>query len=538
MLSLSQTKWCAAIGTVLVTLIALLIGVFAAIRADSGVCEHEWENGQCLKCHEECEHPGYVGGKCYVCGKECVEHVFQDGICTVCHYQCRHEKYEDGHCAVCGMECGHERFEKGVCSVCGWECPHEEFAGGECVKCGVPCEHTRGWTEDYLCADCGYPCTHGEFADGFCTVCGKPCMYDFGKPGVCDICGYKCPHNEFEDSVCTECGYRCPHKKWLGGLCMTCLKVCDHPSHTMGGQCKDCGEYVRHTYEDSVCSVCGKHLELLTSRMTDEFFRDVPEKGTVEKIEYPSIRYEDNAEIVKKMQVYLPYGYSEKQKYNLLILCAGLGDNEEYFFTNTHYYMDGTERHFKDCLDQAIYTRVCDPLIVVNISWARDYYETEPQNWIDSPQMGQEIRDIILPYMIEHYSLYAENTEWSTMVANRDHVAMYGLSYGALLINKGIIPYCYDLIAWYTDASNASPHASAAVDKIKESGLPMRMYMCSYSSDEISKETTKTAYHDILQGCKGIVVDGYTGLELEFKDHGHSVDMFDAMVYNSLQIFF
>ncbi len=52
------------------------------------VCEHEFENGVCVKCEEPettCEHE-FVDGACIKCEmpEETCEHEFVDGTCTSC----------------------------------------------------------------------------------------------------------------------------------------------------------------------------------------------------------------------------------------------------------------------------------------------------------------------------------------------------------------------------------------------------------------------------------------------------------------------
>ena len=71
-------------------------------------------------------------------------------------------------------------------------------------------------------------------------------------------------------------------------------------------------------------------------KIPDEYLRRVENGGTVEKIAYPSKDYTgDGAEITKHAYVYLPPEYSPDQRYDLLVLCHGIGGHEgEWGFGN------------------------------------------------------------------------------------------------------------------------------------------------------------------------------------------------------------
>ena len=49
-----------------------------------GGADHNWKDGVCEECGEECEHEKHnKDGECTECGEE-VEHTYKDGKCTIC----------------------------------------------------------------------------------------------------------------------------------------------------------------------------------------------------------------------------------------------------------------------------------------------------------------------------------------------------------------------------------------------------------------------------------------------------------------------
>ena len=407
-----------------------------------------------------------------------------------------------------------------------------------CVVCGEKCLHGNCW-ENGICTSCGSKCTHQEYLDGECTVCGYTCPHNTWKNGTCQCCDRVCTHREWKDGACALCGIACEHDHWEKGECGTCHEKCAHTVHNAQGICLICGEHVSHDFaEGMVCSVCGKPLSFLYGQIPDEAFAEVPEKGTVEYVDYDSIRYATGEPIVKHMEVYLPYGYNEDTKYNLLIMMPGMGATETYFFANEHNYNDGTDVYLKDMFDNAIYNGVCEPLIAVAVSWCDAGSYTEPMNSKDYNQVAKEMRNIILPYIADHYSVYAPSGAEEDLINNRDHVAFYGLSYGALMIQFGVLPGCYDLIGSYAFVSSASESMDYAASVIGESGLPMKMFLCGYGSDEISKATTHNAYATLQYRLPEIFRDGVNSFEIECPGFQHTLELFDTMLYNTLLVAF
>ncbi len=77
--------------------------------------QHNFENGFCTGCGEECEH-NFENSICTICGKSC-EHNFENGTCTICGKSCEHN-FENGFCTVCDVfEPATDENEDGVYEI-------------------------------------------------------------------------------------------------------------------------------------------------------------------------------------------------------------------------------------------------------------------------------------------------------------------------------------------------------------------------------------------------------------------------------------
>ncbi len=179
--------------------------------------------------------------------------------------------------------------------------------------------------------------------------------------------------------------------------------------------------------------------------------------GKVEKISYPSRDYAgDGAEITKYALVYLPYGYNADERYDVLVLCHGIGGTEnEWGFRNQY------------CIGRNVVDRLIDegavrPLIVVcpNGRSSADCYNTSMANAASFYAFGQELRNDLLPYIDANYATYGSDTP-DDLSASRDHRAMAGLSMGGMqTINIGLCE-CPDLFSAF-GAFSAAPTSYTA----------------------------------------------------------------------------
>lgn len=89
------------------------------------------------------------------------------------------------------------------------------------------------------------------------------------------------------------------------------------------------------------------------------------QRGEVRKFFYDTETYEGDAShpMHKEAWVYLPYGYSEGRKYNVLYLLHGGGVNQNWWFQD---YPDTVT-----ILDNMMAKKICEPCIIVTPTYYR-----------------------------------------------------------------------------------------------------------------------------------------------------------------------
>jgi enterochelin esterase-like enzyme len=199
------------------------------------------------------------------------------------------------------------------------------------------------------------------------------------------------------------------------------------------------------------------------------------EVGTIEHIEYKSKDYfGDGAEVTKEANVYLPAGYSEDKKYNVLILMHGIGGDE------AEWGMTGSSSKVKMIMDNLSYYGDIEGFIVVTPNGrSTANHAKEGSDYNSFYCFGQELRNDLIPYIDSHYSTYADYSEDGyDLSAARDHRAMAGLSMGGMqTINIGLNE-CTDLFAYFGafSAAPTSYAASKTANNLKDSEYDIKFF--------------------------------------------------------------
>lgn len=158
--------------------------------------------------------------------------------------------------------------------------------------------------------------------------------------------------------------------------------------------------------------------------------------GVLNKLTYQiweSFSYEEQTqELTKEAWVYLPYGYSEEQKYSVFYLSHGGWSNE-----TTVMGTDRNPRDFKYVIDNAIENVEIQPLIIVlptynNLSGSDSGDYSLALQLTD--QFHNELIYDLIPAVENKYSTYAESTDLEGLKASRDHRGFGGFSMGSVNI--------------------------------------------------------------------------------------------------------
>lgn len=147
------------------------------------------------------------------------------------------------------------------------------------------------------------------------------------------------------------------------------------------------------------------------------------QQGRLEKLTYDtweSFTYEQKTQkLTKEAWVYIPYGYSDDEKYNVFYLSHGGWSNETSLMGT-----DEAPRVFKNIIDNAIQDGKIKPLIIV----LPTYNNTSEEDSGDyslairlTNNFHNELVNDLIPAVESRYSTYAEDTTPEGLKKSRDH---------------------------------------------------------------------------------------------------------------------
>ena len=265
-------------------------------------------------------------------------------------------------------------------------------------------------------------------------------------------------------------------------------------------------------------------------------YRVAPQEGggTVGKITYPSADYtaDDGTEVMKNALVYLPAGYSEDQRYDLLVLCHGIGgDENEWGFRSPGSVA-------KSIVDRLIAEGAIKPLIIVipNGRSTANYSDKSFGNMQSFYSFGREIRNDLLPWIDSHYATYGADSPEDPAAA-RAHRYMAGLSMGGMqTINIGLCE-CLDLFSAFGafSAAPTSYSASQVASKVDASGeYPVRFfYSVCGTGDSIAYASASAAAKDLPSHSSRFTESNWLWQECP---GDHNFDVWYLGLYNFLRI--
>ena len=273
----------------------------------------------------------------------------------------------------------------------------------------------------------------------------------------------------------------------------------------------------------------------LPEKLPDEYRTGMQEgAGTVEKIEYPSKDYtNDGAEVTKHALVYLPAGYPEAGQYDLLVLCHGIGgDENEWGFLNPTCIG-------RNLVDHLIANGEIRPLIIVmpNGRSTADYNDTSFGNAQSFYVFGQELRNDLLPYMDAHFATRASRHPDDPAFARMTR-SMAGLSMGGMqTINIGLCE-CLDLFSAFgafSAAPTSYPAASVAkkLEAFPEEDRIRFFYSICGTEDGTAYASAAAAAKDLPEYSGRVDETNFLWQELP---GGHDFNIWNLGLYNFVRI--
>ena len=292
-----------------------------------------------------------------------------------------------------------------------------------------------------------------------------------------------------------------------------------------------------HSFVKGTCSVCGAKPEFLTDWLPDEFYQETNHAGTVTAVEYDTRAFAayDLLTYHKRMNVYLPYGYDETKPYNVLVLIHGQGDNEDDWLVDTHE-SGGHAMCGRIILDNIFEKGLAEPCIVVTPVTETKHVQGLTAGIV---QMQDELRETILPYIVEHYSTYAKDGSVAGLQAARSHFGLGGLSNGALFTYEGGMRHDFDLFGSYCAFSgNGEPWKTVSAIQTDEfAALPVDcLFTGAGSLNDWQQNYTKIGFEHFLEKDSRFV-EGENAWNVDVNG-GHEWKVWFTCLYNAMQVMF
>ena len=239
-------------------------------------------------------------------------------------------------------------------------------------------------------------------------------------------------------------------------------------------------------------------LEYTEEAANEKWFVPVPEKyrmeaevqGRIERLEYESARPDGKTD-TKYLNVYLPHNYDPDNKYNILYLMHGGGENE-----NTVLGGPGDNKELKKIIDNMIAFGDIEPLIIVTPTFygGRNSVEGFPEEFLNE----------VIPLVENKYSTYAESTDREGLKASRAHRAFGGFSMGSVT-TWNIYMNCLDYVKYYmpmcgetwaghiTGGNNPVETAELLADIARKAGYTRKDFylFCANGSEDIAHPNMK-----------------------------------------------
>ena len=256
------------------------------------------------------------------------------------------------------------------------------------------------------------------------------------------------------------------------------------------------------------------------------------EKGSVDDIYYVAEdHFGHNKSVEKHAFVYLPPGYDENRKYNVLYLLHGLGDDERAWTLGNK-----DESYIKMLMDHLIGEEKIEPFIIVTpFGRALATTEDEVEGFY---YFGAELEKDLMSYIEEHYSVYKEDDDTEDDKA-RNHRAIAGLSMGGMqTINYGLTERLH-LFSWFGAFSAYDPFTSDEVaQKIKKSKNEIDyFYNICAKDDEIAYNFAAEIGNNMCAASDKLDdTVNFTWQEVE--TGGHTFDVWFLGFYNFARIVF
>ena len=273
-------------------------------------------------------------------------------------------------------------------------------------------------------------------------------------------------------------------------------------------------------------------------------YAPIEQKGSLTSLEYETKDYHYGSEgpYAKRMVVYLPYGYNENERYNVLFLLHTSAGNENFWLSGALPY-EQFSLNMTDLLDNMIARGLIEPTIVVApCGYITDTAWQVHDSVRDYDQFGHEFANEILPLVVESFSTWAEGSSRAQIAAAREHFGVAGASFGSYMTRNSVLAPNLDLVANFAMIGGGSLRQGDLPNEWSAAGLspdsypihrlyivegelddrlePERSYHALkewpdiFNADNLRYDVIATATHDAREWVNGV----FNAAQLFFRD--------------------
>ena len=325
---------------------------------------------------------------------------------------------------------------------------------------------------------------------------------------------------------------------------------CPHPSHDQKTLiCAQCGLAVPHNFLHSRCDMCGLKPVFLEDVVPSSHFKSPGEKGRVETRSYLTHDYYTEgqtwgyAPLWKNVVVYLPYDYDPAEKYDVLILVHGVGGTENYWLRDSQQvtHASGSAVLTTALLDNMMYNGGCRKMIVAAPCFYRDSGNLEDyERGRDEEQFYLEVRNDLLPFLVNTYSTYARSESLEDISAARNHFAYAGLSMGSIYAFTSFMPRALDLFGWFGCFSGSDARMDELVMSLnapRNENYPIYFFYNSIGIKDKMYDVHYSQYYELVEEVPGLT-DGDNAAFTGIRKCSHDYKAWGTGLYNFLQVVF
>lgn len=278
----------------------------------------------------------------------------------------------------------------------------------------------------------------------------------------------------------------------------------------------------------------------------DGYENPATQQGTLNKLTYDtweSFSYEQKSnKITKEAWVYLPYGYTDEEEYNVFYLSHGGWSNE-----TTLMGTDDNPKSFKNVIDNAIQDGNIKPLIIV----LPTYNNTSENDSSDyslaiqlTNQFHNELVNDLIPAVESKYSTYAKDTTPQGLKESRDHRSFGGFSMGS--VNTwNTFRYCLDYFRYFMPMSGSyTTDGEYMADLVRQQGYSSQDFFIFAASgtDDFAYSAFKAQIMAMANNSGGMFKIAKNESEgnmsfLEREGYKHEAKATDEYTYNGLRFF-